>query len=138
MFSRLRDSVLMFNSLRASGLKATSAEAYGRAIRTTSRSSDGWRHGGHFGAVSPRIPACDPKTRNLSPNEECGRHFGAMSLQITTCAPKREMWPPSEDCAPKKVAGSMPLDCSSGPQIPKILVINPVFVGKNCFSQISR
>ena len=53
--------------------------------------------------------------------------------QITAYAPKREMCPPSEDCASKKVTGSVPLDCSSGPETPKILFINPVFVSKNRF-----
>ena len=49
------------------------------------------------------------------------------------CPPKREMCPPSENCAPKKVTCSVPLECSSGLETPKILVINPVFVGKNRF-----
>ena len=39
----------------------------------------------------------------------------------------------SVDCTPKKVTGSVPLECSSGPETPKILVINPVFVGKSRF-----
>ena len=65
------------------------------------------------------------------------RHLGAFRIR----APKsllvpyqtRNMLPPSEDCAPKKVTGSMPLECSSVSEIPKILIINPVFVGKNRF-----
>ena len=40
------------------------------------------------------------------------------------------MCPSSEDCTPNKVTGSVPLECSSGPETPKLLVINPVFVGK--------
>ena len=43
------------------------------------------------------------------------------------------MCPPSEDCASKKVTGSVPLDCSLGPEAPKILFINPVFLSKNRF-----
>ena len=44
------------------------------------------------------------------------------------CAP-----PPSEDCASKKVTGSVPLDCSLGPETPKLLFINPVFLSNNRF-----
>ena len=40
------------------------------------------------------------------------------------CAPQRE------DGAPKKVSGLVPLESSSALETPKILVINPVFVGK--------
>ena len=47
--------------------------------------------------------------------------------------PKRERCPPSGDCAPKKATGSVPLECSLGSETPKILIVNPVFVGKNCF-----
>ena len=39
----------------------------------------------------------------------------------------------SEDCPPKKVRGSMPLECSSRPETLKILVTTPEFVSKNCF-----
>ena len=41
--------------------------------------------------------------------------------------------PPSEDCTPKKVTSSVPLKCSSRSETPKILVITPEFVSKNCF-----
>ena len=54
-----------------------------------------------------------------------GRHFVAVP-------PKRERCPPSGDCAPKKATGSVPLECSLGSETPKILIVNPVFVGKNC------
>ena len=47
--------------------------------------------------------------------------------------PKQELYPPSEDCAPKKVTGSVSLECSSMLEAPKILVITPEFVSKNCF-----
>ena len=50
-----------------------------------------------------------------------------------TCPPKRELYPPSEDSAPKKVTGPVPLECSSRPETPKVLVITPEFVSKNCF-----
>ena len=53
--------------------------------------------------------------------------FGTMPTQITACAPPNEKCAiPSEDCAPKKATILVPLKCS-------ILVINPVFVGKNRF-----
>ena len=54
------------------------------------------------------------------------------------CSAKREMCPPSEDCAPKKVTSSVPMECSSRPQNPKILVITSEFVSKNCFFRIFR
>ena len=47
--------------------------------------------------------------------------------------PKRELCPPSKDCAPKKVTGSVPLECSLSPETPKLPVITPEFVSKNCF-----
>ena len=40
--------------------------------------------------------------------------------------------PPSEDCAPKKVTGSVTLECNSRLGTPKTLVINPEFLSKNC------
>ena len=43
--------------------------------------------------------------------------------------PKREISPPSEVSAPKKVTSSVPMECSSEPETPKILVI----MGKNRF-----
>ena len=51
----------------------------------------------------------------------------AMPSQITACAP------PNENCAPQKVTGSVPLECSSRPETPKILVITTEFEGKNRF-----
>ena len=50
---------------------------------------------------------------------------------------KRELCPPSEDCAPKKVTGTVPLECSSRPETPKILVIPQNSWVKNFFLQIS-
>ena len=47
--------------------------------------------------------------------------------------PKREMWSPKRGLFPKKVTNSVALECSSGPESPKMLVINPVFVSKNRF-----
>ena len=47
--------------------------------------------------------------------------------------PNEKYAPPSEDCAPMKATGSVPLECISGPETPKILVINSVFVGKSRF-----
>ena len=62
-----------------------------------------------------------------------GEHFGAVHL------PNHCLCPPNKKCAPSKrglcpkITGSVPLECSSGPETPKILIINPVFVGKNSF-----
>ena len=36
-------------------------------------------------------------------------------------------------CAPKKLTGSVLLECKSSPETPKILLIILKFVGKNCF-----
>ena len=63
---------------------------------------------GAFRGRAPQITACS------SPNKNC--------------AP-----PPSEDCAPKKVTSSVPLECSSRPETPKILLTTLEFVSKNCF-----
>ena len=50
-----------------------------------------------------------------------GWHFGAMPPKSLLVPPfKREMFHPSKDCAPKKVKGLLPLECSSGPETPKI------------------
>ena len=45
--------------------------------------------------------------------------------------PNENCAPLSEDCASKKVTGSVPLECSSGLETPKILIITPEFVSKN-------
>ena len=55
-----------------------------------------------------------------------GRHFGAVPPN-EICAPQ------SEDWTPKKVLGSVPLECNSMPGTLKILVVTPEFVRKNCF-----
>ena len=48
--------------------------------------------------------------------------------------PKRGLCPsPSEDCASKKLTGLVLLECNSRPETPKILVITPELVSKNCF-----
>ena len=47
--------------------------------------------------------------------------------------PKRELCPPSENCAPKKLTGSVLLECKSSPETPKILLITLKFVSKDCF-----
>ena len=68
--------------------------------------------------------------------QQARRHGGAYrgrAPQITACAPKKELCLPNGDCAPKKVAGWVPLKCSSRPETPKMLVITPEFVNKNCF-----
>ena len=59
---------------------------------------------------------------------------GPCPPQITACAPPNENCAPlSENCAPKKATGSVPHECSSKPETPKILVIIPEIVSKNCF-----
>ena len=47
--------------------------------------------------------------------------------------PNENCEPPSEVCAPKKVTGSVILKRRSRPETPKILLITPEFVSKNCF-----
>ena len=49
------------------------------------------------------------------------------------CPFKRELYPTKGDCAPKKLAGSVILECSLRSETPKILVITPELVSKNCF-----
>ena len=48
-------------------------------------------------------------------------------------SPKSRLCPPSEDCAPKKVIGSVALECILRPKTPKMVVITPEIVCKNCF-----
>ena len=62
-----------------------------------------------------------------------GGNFGAVPRQITACAPQRKIWSPKRGLFPKKVTNSVALECSLGPESPKMLVINPVFVSKNRF-----
>ena len=58
---------------------------------------------------------------------------GATGGHFEAVPPKNHcLCPSSEDCAPKKVTGSVPLECNSRPETPKILVITPEFVSKNC------
>ena len=64
-----------------------------------------------MGGIS--VPCPTPPSHCLCPNEKCAF--------------------PSKDYAPKKVTVLVPLECSTGPETPKILVINQVFVGKNRF-----
>ena len=49
------------------------------------------------------------------------------------CPPNHCLCLPSEDCAPKKLTGSVLLECKSSPETPKILLITLKFVSKNCF-----
>ena len=46
-------------------------------------------------------------------------------------SPNENCAPLSEDCAPKKVTGSVPQECSSRLETPKILIITPELVNKN-------
>ena len=46
-------------------------------------------------------------------------------------SPNENCAPLTEDCDPKKVTGSVPLECSSRLETPKILIITPEFVSKN-------
>ena len=46
-------------------------------------------------------------------------------------SPNENCAPLSDDCAPKKVTGSVPLECSWRLETPKILIITPEFVSKN-------
>ena len=46
-------------------------------------------------------------------------------------SPNENCAPLSEDCAPKKVRGSVPLECSSRLETTKILIIIPEFESKN-------
>ena len=78
--------------------------------------------------INQHIPAALPRNQ--------ARSHGGIS---GPCPPnhclyllKREM-SQSKGCVPKKVTGSVPLECSCRPETPKILTINPVFVGKNLF-----
>ena len=46
-------------------------------------------------------------------------------------SPNENCSPLSEYCAPKKVTGTVPQECSSRLETPKILIITPEFVSKN-------
>ena len=72
--------------------------------------------------------------QNYSTGPQARRHGG----NFEAVPPKREMCHLSVDCAPKRVTSSVPLECSSGSKTPKILIINPVFVGTNrCFADFA-
>ena len=64
-----------------------------------------------------------------------GGHSRAAFPQITVCAPptNENCALPSENWAPKKLTGSVLLECKSRPKTLKILVITLNFVSKNCF-----
>ena len=65
-----------------------------------------------------------------------GERFGTMPPKSLLVQPKRKLCPPpppSEDCAPKQLTGSVLLECNSRPETPKMLVITPELVSKNCF-----
>ena len=70
---------------------------------------------------------------DFQPGRRYWGHSGAVAPKLLLVPPKRELCLPSKDCAPKKVTGSVPLECSSRPETPKILVTTPEFVSKNCF-----
>ena len=53
--------------------------------------------------------------------------FRGRAPQIIACAPQIIA------CAPKKLTCSVPLECKSSPETPKILLITLKFVSKNCF-----
>ena len=76
----------------------------------------------YFWLVPPRfICSCDSTASGPEPREA----FRGRASLNENCAPL------SEDCAPKKVTGSVPLECSSRLETPKILIITPEFVSKN-------
>ena len=70
------------------------------------------------------VPTSGPAPRGNS---------GAVPPKSLLVPPKRELCPPSEDCAPKKVTDSVPLKGSLRPETPKMLIITPELVSKNCF-----
>ena len=75
-------------------------------------------------AMRVEVPPSGPAPRGNS---------GAVPPKSLLVPPKRELCPPSEDCAPKKVTDSVPLKGSLRPETPKILIITPELVSKNCF-----
>ena len=76
----------------------------------------------HFWLVPPHfICSGDSSASGQVPR---GAFRGRASLN-ENCAPL------SEDCVSKKEAGSVPLECSSRLETPKILIIFPEFVSKN-------
>ena len=71
--------------------------------------------------------------QNYSTGPQARCHGGILG----PCPPTRNVSPKRGLC-PKKVTGFVPLECSSGSETPKILIINPVFVGKNrCFADFA-
>ena len=76
----------------------------------------------HFWLVPPHfICSGDSTASGPAPREA----FRGRASPNENCAPL------CEDCAPKKVTGSVPLECSSRLETPKILIITPEFVSKN-------
>ena len=77
----------------------------------------------HFWLAPPHfICSGDSTASGLAPR---GAFRGCASLN-QNCSPL------SEDCVSKKEAGSVPLECSSRLETPKILIITPEFMSENC------
>ena len=62
-----------------------------------------------------------------------GGAFRGRALPNHCLCPPNKNCTPSEDCDPKKVTGSVSLECSSRPETLKILIITREFVSKNRF-----
>ena len=77
----------------------------------------------HFWLVPPHF-ACSGDSTASGPAPR-GAFWGRAS-------PNENCAPLSDDCASKKVTGSVPLECSSRLETPKVLIITPEFVSKNC------
>ena len=75
----------------------------------------------HFWLVPPHF-ICSGEGTASGP-EPMGAFRGRAS-------PNENSAPLNEDCAPKKVTGSVLLECSSRLETPKILIITPEFVSK--------
>ena len=58
-------------------------------------------------------------------------HSGAVPPKSLLVPPQTKTFPPCENCSPKKVTDSMPPECSSRPETPKILIITSKLVSKN-------
>ena len=76
----------------------------------------------HFWLVPPHF-ICSGDSTASGPAPR--RPFRGRASPNENCAPLRE------DCAQKKVTGSVPLECSSRFETPKILIITPEFMSKN-------
>ena len=80
----------------------------------------------HFWLVPPHF-ACSGDSTASGPAPRGA--FRGRASPNENCAPL------SDDCASKKAIGSVPLECSSRLETPKVLIITPEFVSKNrCFA----